>query len=166
MPGAQLFASLFRLDAAGEPQPYLARRWSFSPGRDTLPVHLAPDALFHDGTPITSMDVAFSILATRDHHGFNTMLEAVERVDTPDPLTAVIRLRHPHPALFKALAVPLTPILPAHVYGDGTPLREHPANWRPGGSGPFRFKSLEPGADIELTRFADGSTRCGCARSC
>ncbi len=155
VPGAQLFASLFRLNAAGEPQPYLARHWSWSPGRDALTVQLAPEARFHDGTPITSTDVAFSILATRDHHSFNTMLAAVAGVDTPDPLTAVIRLRHPHPALFMALAVPLTPILPAHVYDDGTPLRTHPANWAPMGSGPFRFQALERDRRIELVRFDD-----------
>ena len=155
VPGAQLFASLFRLNAAGEPQPYLARHWSWSPGRDALTVKLVPGALFHDGTPIRSTDVAFSILATRDHHSFNTMLAAVEGVDTPDPLTAVIRLRHPHPALFMALAVPLTPILPAHVYDDGTALRMHPANWAPVGSGPFRFQSLERDKRIELVRFDD-----------
>jgi peptide/nickel transport system substrate-binding protein len=155
IPGAQLFASLFRLDADGAPQPYLARRWSLSPARDALTVHLAPDARFHDGEPVTSADVAFSILATRDHHSFNTMLAAVAGVDTPSPSTAVIRLRHPHPALFMALSVPLTPILPAHVYDDGTPLAEHPANQRPVGSGPFRFHRRTAEDAIELVPFDD-----------
>lgn len=155
MPAAQIFASLFRLNAQFEPQPYLAERWHLSDDGLSLTVDLVSNARFHDGHPVTSRDVAFSIGAVRDYHSFRDMLKAVDRVETPSPHRAVIRLRHPHPALFLALAAPLTPILPAHIYDDGTPLPTHPANRAPIGSGPFRFVAHEPDDRIVLERFED-----------
>lgn len=80
------------------------------------------------------MDVAFSILATRDHHGFNTMLEAVERVDTPDPLTAVIRLRHPHPALHDADGRPRLRLCVEDT-DPGIPARAQERLFQPAGPG-------------------------------
>jgi peptide/nickel transport system substrate-binding protein len=41
-----------------------------------------------------------------------------------------------------ALASPLTPILPKHIYGDGQDIKTHPANLKPVGSGPFKFVSF------------------------
>jgi len=43
-------------------------------------------------------------------------------------------------------------ILPKHVYGKGL-LRNHPANQRPVGTGPFRFDRWDKGAFIRLRRF-------------
>jgi len=155
IPGAQLFASLFRLDGSGAPQPYLARQWHLSDDGLRLEVALVDNARFHDGQPITARDVAFSIRAVRDHHSYRTMLAAVARVETPDPHRVVVHLHHPHPALFTALAVPLTPILPAHVFDDGRPLRTHPGNRAPIGSGPFRLAHWDPPGELVLTRVED-----------
>ncbi|MCP4182899.1 MAG: hypothetical protein GY761_06230, partial [Hyphomicrobiales bacterium] len=71
-----------------------------------------------------------------------------------DPLTAVIRLKKPHPALMIALASPMTPILPKHVYGDGQDIRTHPANLKPVGSGPFKFVSYTD-KEIVLEKYTD-----------
>ena len=93
VPAAQLFASPLRFDESWNPQPYLAEKWELSPDQKTLTLHIRHNAFFHDGTPITSEDVAFSVLLVRDHHPFKTMLESVESVDTPDQYTAVIRMK-------------------------------------------------------------------------
>ena len=95
----QLFASPLRYDLDWNPEPYLASSWSFSEDKKSLTLHLVPDAVFHDGKPVTSEDVAFSIMAIKANHPFKTMFEPVEAVDTPDPHTAVIRLSKPHPAI-------------------------------------------------------------------
>ena len=78
------------------------------------------------------------------------MFDAVANVDTPDPLTAVIRLSRPHPALMQALAAPLMPVIPKHVYGDGRDTKTHPMNATPVGSGPFRFGEWVRGRHLIL----------------
>lgn len=153
--GSQIFAGLIRCDRQGRPHPYLAESWEFSNTGKTLTLHLRRNALFHDGTPITSADAAFSLETVRAHHPFVPMLSSVKSVETPDPHTVVIRLHHHHPALLQILTPTLTPILPRHIYGDGRELATHPANWQAVGSGPFRLVSVKPDKRIELKRFDD-----------
>jgi len=65
LPSAQLFASPLRYDADWKPQPYLAESWELAPDGKSLTLHLRGDAVFHDGKPVTSEDVAFSIMAVK-----------------------------------------------------------------------------------------------------
>ena len=58
-PGAQLFASPLRYDDSWTPQPYLAKSWEISDDGLTVTLNLVDNAVFHDGEPITSSDVAF-----------------------------------------------------------------------------------------------------------
>ena len=90
--GVQLYAGLTRVDAAGNAVPYLAKSWETSPDGLSVRFELRENAFFHDGHPITSDDVAYSILMSREYHPFRPMLESVTRVDTPS------RTRH-SPAL-------------------------------------------------------------------
>jgi peptide/nickel transport system substrate-binding protein len=154
VPGAQIFASPLMHDDKWNPQPYLAETWAIAPDGLSVTLNLRKNAVFHDGKPITSEDVAFSILAIRDNHPFNTMLAPVDRVDTPDPHTAIIRLKHAHPAILYAMGPPLMPILPKHVYGDGKPIKTHPNNTKDiVGSGPFRVTDIKPGDQYVLEKF-------------
>ena len=154
IPSTQLFASPLRFDDKWNPQPYLAESWALAADGKSLTLNLRKNAVFHDGKPVTSADVAFSIMAIRANHPFNTMLAPVERVDTPDAHTAVIRLRTPHPAILVAMSPALCPILPKHVYDDGQPLRTHPRNSAGVvGSGPFRLVEWKPNDRIVLERF-------------
>jgi len=154
IPGAQIFASPLMHDDKWNPKPYLAEKWEVSPDSLSVTLHLRKNAVFHDGKPVTSEDVAFSILTIRDNHPFNTMLKPVERVDTPDAHTAIIRLKHPHPAILYAMGPPLMPILPKHIYGDGKPIKTHPRNNADVvGSGPFKLVSFKAGDQAVLERF-------------
>lgn len=155
VPGAQLFAAPLRVDENWQPQPYLAQSWAWSDDGLSLTLNLVQNAVFHDGVPITSADVAFSIMTVKANHPFQTMFGPVEAVDTPDDHTAIIRLSQPHPALLLALTGPLASIIPQHVFGDGQELPTHPANNAPVGSGPFRLVSYAPGEQIVLERFDD-----------
>ena len=60
-PGTQLFASLLRYDEGWNPQPFLAETWEVSADGLSVTINLVKGATFHDGAPITSEDVAFSI---------------------------------------------------------------------------------------------------------
>ena len=153
MPAAQLFASPIRMDANWKPQPYLAERWDLSADNRSVTLHLRKDALFHDGKPITAEDVKFSIETIRDNHPFKTMYGPVNAVTVADPHTAIVRLSEPHPALLLAMSTSLTPIIPKHIFGDGTDVKVHPRNANPIGSGPFKLVEFKPGEFTVLERF-------------
>src|SRR5690606_3405644 len=63
MPSTQIFASPLRFDGKWNPQPYLAESWKLADDGKSLTLNLRKNAVFHDGKPITSADVAFSIMA-------------------------------------------------------------------------------------------------------
>tara|TARA_R110002111_G_C6005833_1_gene373862 strand:- start:7912 stop:9495 length:1584 start_codon:yes stop_codon:yes gene_type:complete len=153
--GTQIFASPLRYDDNWNPQPYLAKAWETSEDGRSVTLHLQEDARFHDGKPVTSEDVAFSIMAIKKNHPFKAMFEPVEAVDTPDPHTAVIRLSKPHPAIMLSLSPALTPILPKHIYDDGQDLTTHPMNQAPIGAGPFKFVEYVKGRHVVLERNDD-----------
>jgi len=153
-PGAQIFAGLIELDGRFAPQPYLAESWDSSPDGLSHTFRLRT-ARFHDGRPVTADDVAFSIDVVRTNHPLGrAMFGPVERVETPDPLSVRIVLRHPHPALLASLTTVLTPILPRHVY-ETAPIRTHPANVQAIGAGPFRLVEFKAGEAITLERNPD-----------
>lgn len=153
MVSTQIFASPLRYDDQWNPQPYLAKSWTIAPDNLSVTLHLVEDAVFHDGHPLTAEDVAFSIGVIKANHPFQTMLEPVSTVETPDAHTVIIRLARPHPALLLAMSPGLMPILPKHVYGDGQDIKTHPANLKPVGSGPFKFVEYKQGESIQLERF-------------
>ena len=154
IPAAQIFASPLRFDSDWNPQPYLAESWSFQDDGRSLLLRLVPGATFHDGKPITSEDVAFSIMTIKANHPFQSMFAPVERVDTPAPNIAVIRLSAPHPAILLALSPPFCPIIPKHVFGDGQSMPTHPRNASPVGSGPYKVVEFNPREAIVLEKHA------------
>ncbi|MCW1931587.1 ABC transporter substrate-binding protein [Pararhodobacter zhoushanensis] len=155
IPGTQIFASPLRVDENWDLHPYLAESWELAEDGLSLTLNLVPNATFHDGMPVTSEDVAFSIMTIKANHPFQTMFGPVEAVETPDATTAIIRLSQTHPALLLALTGALCPILPKHVYDDGQEMPTHPANNAPIGSGPFKLAEYRPGEQITLQRFDD-----------
>lgn len=154
VPSTQLFASPLRFDDKWNPQPYLAESWKLAEDGKSLTLNLRKNAVFHDGKPVTSEDVAFSIMAIKANHPFTTMMGPVEKVETPDPHTAIIRMSVPHPAIVLAMSPALCPILPKHIYGDGQDLKNHPRNSaNVVGSGPFKLVEFNAGQRVVLERF-------------
>ena len=152
-PGAQLFAAPLRYDEDWTPQPYLARSWSVSDDGLSVTLNLVEGATFHDGAPITSEDVSFSVDVIKAHHPFKTMFAPVTSVDTPDANTAILRLDQPHPALMLAMSSQLMPIIPKHVYGDGQDPKSHPRNSADVvGSGPFKLVEFKRDEHVILER--------------
>ena len=152
---AQIFASPLRYDENWNLEPYLAKSWEVAEDGLSVTLNLEEEAVFHDGTPITSSDVAFSIRTVQEYHPFSTMFAPVTTIDTPDEHTVIIHMSQPHPAILMAMSPAFLPILPEHIYGDGQDIQTHPANLAPVGSGPFKFVSFEPNQRIILDRFED-----------
>lgn len=152
VPGVQLFAGLVQLDNKFKPQPYLAKSWTISDDGLVYTLHLVENGLFHDGQPITSEDVKFSLEIVKANHPFGaSMFKAVTQVETPDKNTVVLRLDYPQPALLTALSPLLLPILPKHVYST-EPIQNHPANRDVVGSGPFKLVEFKAGQYIIMDR--------------
>lgn len=158
VPGTQLNASPLLFDENFQPQPYLAESWEVADDGLSVTLHLVEGAVFHDGVPITSADVKFSLETAKANHPFRTMFGAVDTVDTPDDQTVVINLSEPHPAILLAMSPALLPIIPEHVYNDGQDIKEHPCNAGTDcfvGSGPFKLVEYEAGSIIRMEKFDD-----------
>ncbi len=155
VPGTQIFAAPLRYDENWNPQPYLAESWSVADDGLSVTLKLVKNAKFHDGKPVTSEDLAFSIMTVKNNHPFKSMYAPVNAVETPDAHTAVIKLAHPHPAILLAMSSALLPVIPKHVYGDGQDAKSHPANSKPVGSGAFKLQEFKPGEHIILVKNDD-----------
>ena len=142
-----LLTTLARYDSALRPVPYLARGWDWSEDRRTLTLRLHRDVPWHDGTPTTARDAAWTLQAARDPatgYPRQSELATVTDVRAPDDTTLVVRFASP-PAAFPDVLTDLA-IVPAR-YLDTVPpaaLRRAAWNERPVGNGPFRFVAHEP----------------------
>ena len=134
--------------------PALAREWSWGPDSLSITFRLAPEARWHDGRPVTSEDVRFTIARYKDRAvGSNDgkYLAAIDSVTTPDSLTATFWFSRRYPEQFYDAAGRAS-IMPAHLLGDVRPdsLRFHRHATAPVGSGRWRFVRAEPGRLVEL----------------
>lgn len=152
---AKITEGLLRYDAQFRPQPLLALSWEISADGLRYTFRLRPNVKWHDGQPFTSADVRYSLL-TQQKLGprGRISLANVERIDTPDPSTAVIVLSKPAPYLIKAFSSAELPIVPQHRYGDSDPLT-HANAAAPVGTGPFMFEKWLRGSYVSLRRNPD-----------
>jgi peptide/nickel transport system substrate-binding protein len=107
---------------------------------------------FHDGTPVTADDVAFSIRRARSITGLRTFVvqtRAVASVEAKDARTVVIRTNGPAPLLPSQLAV--IAIVSAAA-ADGAGEAEFNGGRAAIGSGPYRWVRFTPGKDVVLER--------------
>lgn len=150
---AKCFDGLLEYGFGMAPEPSLAERWDVSDDGRRITFHLRQGVKWHDGEPMTSKDVAFTIMEmTKVHHGRGrTTFADVTSVETPDEHTAVFILSRPAPAILKSLDVTEVPIMPAHLY-EGTNILENPVNTKPVGTGPWKFVEYKIGESVVLDR--------------
>lgn len=151
--GCKMFNSLIYVDRDWNPQPELAKSWTISPDGRVYTFKLVENARWHDGKPFTSADVKFSFeeVSAKYHHRMAVALATLERIDTPDPYTVVVRFKNPYAPFLEALTCQNAPILPKHLY-EGTDILKNPHNQSPVGTGPFRFESYTRGDKIVMVR--------------
>ena len=72
----------------------LAHTILIAPDKLTYRFRLREEARFHDGSPLTAEDVAFSlnIIKTRGHSSYRLLLRELESVTADDPRTVTVRL--------------------------------------------------------------------------
>jgi peptide/nickel transport system substrate-binding protein len=152
----KVYEGLLEYDFDLNPLPGLAKSWQTSADGKTITFKLQEGVKFHDGKPLTSADVQFSIMeVVKQVHprGPNTFKDLVA-VETPDALTAVFKLRNAAPYLIRALSGYESPIVPKHLFA-GTDLRNNPNANKPVGTGPFKFVEWKKGQYIRLDKNRD-----------
>ena len=141
-----LFGSLFAYDAQGQLQPDLAESIAVSESSDRRwRLKLKPGLVWHDGQPLTTADVAFTIKTIQTPASQSPLRTAWGGVDLEliDRLTVDFIL----PGSFSPFPHLLTVgIIPAHHLAEIDPADQRSAgfNQNPIGSGPFQFGRFVP----------------------
>lgn len=144
--GELLFDALLHRDEHFELHPWLAESWDISDPL-TYVFHLRHDVKFHDGRPLTSKDVKWtldSIANGKIRSTKTATFKYVDRIDAPDDYTLIIRLKEPYAALLWNLSNRAIGIVPD---GSDDKFGAHPI-----GTGPFKFVSAEQDKDVVLER--------------
>ena len=154
--GTKFYDGLLEYDFDLNPKPSLATSWQVSPDGMTITFKLRDSVRFHDGKPFTSADVKFSILEVlKKHHPRGPVnFGEVEDIETPDPLTAVFKLRNPAPYLMRTFSDYESPMLPKHLF-EGTDIMTNEHGNKPVGTGPFKFVEWQRGQYIRADRNPD-----------
>ena len=141
-----LFSSLIRFDSSGLPVGDLAQSWSVSADGAVYSINMRTDAVWHDGTPVTTQDAIYTISLLQSQ---STLIPAnLQEFWSKVSVNAISdsALEFSLPAAFAPFMDYLSfQILPAHLLGNLgiDQLVDHPFNLAPIGSGPYRFDSLE-----------------------
>ena len=152
--GQLLFDGLMRRDENDAIVPALAASVEYDPETYTYVFHLREGVHWHDGKPLRSADVKFTIEAVKNPlvdslHAPN--FEEVREITEVDDRTVRIRLSAPNAAFLDYM---MQPILPAHLLA-GQDLTTTGFFRSPVGTGPFRMESWTAGKEIVLVKNED-----------
>ena len=154
--------------------PDLAESWEYAPDGSSITFFLRKGALFHDGTPVTSKDVAFSLELNLDPtigRGQLTSIKGGEayRAGEADEIPGIVVLddhtirldfEKPTGTFLNQLADLRStfPILPEHILGKIEPRSSVGTDeffLKPIGTGPFKVVELIGGQGFTLEAFDD-----------
>ena len=141
---ALVYSGLMRAMPDGSLIPDLSERFEVSDDGTTYTFMLRPNLTFHDGTPLTSADVLFTIQRAQ-----NPDIKSYRRADwegvsvsAPDPRTVTFTLPHAYAPFLDNATLG---ILPKHLW-ETVSAEEFPftpLNTRPVGSGPYKVKNFD-----------------------
>jgi len=136
-----MFDNLLTRRLDGKLHPSLATEWKLV-NPTTWQFKLRPNVKFHNGDPVTSADVKFTYERSYDPNAkviTKSVLNTIERVEAPDPLTVLVVTKKPDPLLAARTAFYAGQIMPKGYYekvggDDGF-------NAKPVGSGHLKLNS-------------------------
>lgn len=142
--GRLIFSSLYNYDQQGSLHQDLATSMVIDPSNKTYTVTIRSDAKWHDGEPVTSKDIVFTLNLIK-----NPAVRSPLRINWTDvSVTAptASSVKFTLPATYAAFPHALTfPIVPSHILSSVAPgsIRESTFSQSPIGSGPFKFKLFQ-----------------------
>ncbi|MGV8027037.1 MAG: ABC transporter substrate-binding protein [Anaerolineaceae bacterium] len=140
-----IFSSLISYDENGLPQPELATDWGISYDGLSYNFDIDPNAAWHDGTPVTSADIAFTIDLMRSDESVlpDDLKEFWNNVQVIPLGDQAIQFRLPE-AFAPFMDYLSFGILPNHLLGDLSyqEILNSSFNLEPVGSGPYQFERL------------------------
>jgi peptide/nickel transport system substrate-binding protein len=154
---ALVFAGLVRNGPNGTVVPDLASRWSVDGTGKTWTFELREDARWHDGTPVTAADVAFTIHTLQDPDYSGPRATSWTGVDVQAIGERTVRFTLETP-LGGFLQAATQPIAPAHLLADipVASLPDDPFGQEPIGSGRFALVTRED--DLVVLRPPDATS--------
>ena len=147
-----LFDSLLTTDAKAQIQPGLAESWR-ALGDEGWEFRLREGIRFHDGTPFTADDIAFTLgripQVTGPGASYTTHIRPVQRVEVVDARTIRFYTKGPAPLL--PIYLSQVAMLSRRIHG-GVTTAEFNSGKVAIGTGPFRLSAYTPGDRIEMAR--------------
>jgi peptide/nickel transport system substrate-binding protein len=150
-----VFRSLARRDTAsiGEFVPDLATSWELTPDSAAVVLRLRDDVRWHDGTPVTAEDVAWSIGMQKDEAIASPRaadLSGIGEATVRDPHTVEVALLRRGPYTVNSLLEVMPS--PRHLLDTVAPdrMRFSPYGRNPVGNGLYRFRDWRQGQAITL----------------
>ena len=133
-----IFDTLLDQDVEGSLVPGLARSWQVSDDHLVYDLTLDEAARWHDGTPVSAQDVAFTFAYMRDHPHAFVSLDALETVEAVADDRVSITLSRPDSS-FPTNVLATMMVLPRHIYADQSTPVQFGDPVAATGSGPYRL---------------------------
>jgi peptide/nickel transport system substrate-binding protein len=150
-----MYDTMTLLDNGFQPRPGLAESWESSNDAKTWTFRMRKGVKFHDGTPMTAKDVAYSLKFLMRKEAATYTGSLLRPYLNPDKIramdSATLRLELEKKFVFVANVLGLRYSL---VFKEGTTDNDLLTK-KPVGTGPFVFKSFTPGQSFAATRNPD-----------
>ena len=147
-----IYDTLMRIGPEGEPQFWAATALD-AVDDTTLDATIREGMTFHDGSPVTAEDVAFTFNYMKEHKAayYNATLGQLESATATGPSTVRFELANPF-APFTTQTLAMVPIIPKHIWEgveDPTTFENVPAI----GSGTYEFGHWKKAQEFKVERF-------------
>lgn len=148
----RVYQGIVRANEKLEMIPYLAESITYSEDGKTWTVKVREGVKWHDGAPFTAEDVVFTYntIMHPDYTGVRrSNFNSVESVELTGEFELKMHLKRPDASLLSKLSIG---IIPKHIFGqiEVAKLREHEANMKPIGTGPYKWGEWAKGQYIVL----------------
>jgi peptide/nickel transport system substrate-binding protein len=132
--------------------PQLAERWDISPDHLRFRFYLKKGVLWSDGVEFTADDVVYSYNKIMDPRVSSAQLK-VYYIDIKRCRKIgkyAVEFTYSRPYYLALIFCGGMPIVPRHIFDDGTDFNTHKNNRFPIGTGPYRFSEWKTGKSITL----------------
>ncbi len=151
-----MFDRLINQGPSQELNPGLAVSWAVTDDPTVWEFKLRQGVSFHDGSPFTADDVAFSIERApnvpNSPSSMGTYVKQITEVIVVDDHTIRLKTASPYPLMPNDIS---TIAIISREVGEGAATEDYNSGAAAVGTGPYKFVSYTPGQSIELVRNED-----------